>query len=112
MPRCPLHYVRVRVQCMHVVLYACLCTCVRARAACAQARGASALITHELTRESVRQLTLRLCDRAADAKLQCEAQMKYRIQRKEMLQPHQAILPRMPVMPTVRGTNNQPVDVL
>ena len=49
---------------------------------------------------------------AADAKDQCEAQMKYRIQRKEMLQPHQAILPRMPVMPTVRGTTNQPVDVL
>ena len=49
---------------------------------------------------------------AADAKDQCEAQMKYRIQRKEMLQPHQAILPRMPVVPTARGTTNQPVDVL
>ena len=49
---------------------------------------------------------------AADAKVQCEAQMKYRIMRKEMIRPHQAILPRMPVMHTVRGTTNNPVDVL
>ena len=49
---------------------------------------------------------------AADAKVQCEAQMKYRISRKEMVHPHQAILPRMPVMHTVRGTTNDPVDVL
>lgn len=56
-----------------------------------------------------------VCDmmfRCPYAKVQCEAQMKYRIMRKEMLQPHQAILPRMPVMPTVRGTTNMPVDEL
>ena len=32
---------------------------------------------------------------AADAKNQCEAQMKYRMERKEMRRPHQAVLPRM-----------------
>ena len=63
---------------------------------------------HEPTR--VRALAPHVC--AADAKVQCEAQMKYRIMRKEMIRPHQAILPRMPVMHTVRGTTNNPVDVL
>jgi hypothetical protein len=79
---------------------------VRARArVCAHALGLER--AHELTRVRAR---VPVC--AADAKVQCEAQMKYRIMRKEMLQPHQAILPRMPVMPTVRGTTNMPVDEL
>lgn len=43
---------------------------------------------------------------------QCEAQMKYRLRRHELMHPHQAILPRMPVTHTVRGTTNIPVDLL
>jgi hypothetical protein len=45
-------------------------------------------------------------------KVQCEAQMKYRMRRKELMEPHQATLPRMPVVRTIRGTTNIPVDVL
>ena len=77
---------------------------VCAQCACALGMGRA----HELTRARARAP----CVCAADARVQCEAQMKYRISRKEMVQPHQAILPRMPVMHTVRGTTNDPVDVL
>ena len=83
---------------------------VRCERACTCARACTRPVQNHARTDS------RACARdppcAADAKNQCEAQMKYRMERKEMRRPHQAVLPRMPVMPTVRGTTNQPVDVL
>ena len=86
------------------------------RGASASAEAADGTTALALCRQHGELPHARACARdppcAADAKNQCEAQMKYRMGRKEMRRPHQAVLPRMPVMPTVRGTTNQPVDVL
>ena len=102
-PRPPLHLACVRVHVHGLLLCVCLHVCARMHS------GWGERTNHART-------DARACARdppcAADAKNQCEAQMKYRMGRKEMRRPHQAVLPRMPVMPTVRGTTNQPVDVL
>ena len=93
---------------------ACACTCTRVL--CARLHVCARMHSGWGERTNHARTDARACARdppcAADAKNQCEAQMKYRMERKEMRRPHQAVLPRMPVMPTVRGTTNQPVDVL
>ncbi len=93
---------------------ACACTCTRVLFVCLHVCARMHSGWGERTNHA--RTDARACARdppcAADAKNQCEAQMKYRMERKEMRRPHQAVLPRMPVMPTVRGTTNQPVDVL
>ena len=96
--------------------HACVCACTCTRVLCVCLHVCARMHSGWGERTNHARTDARACARdppcAADAKNQCEAQMKYRMERKEMRRPHQAVLPRMPVMPTVRGTTNQPVDVL